>query len=88
MPLLHSPDFVAHDCAATTRGARAVLLGTEKSTARFGSEAHRNSGCVHAPPLAATCRLRGRVHAGVAEVRLSPRSASSATFCESFAATP
>jgi hypothetical protein len=48
-------------CAATARDARAVLLGIEKPTARYGSEAHRNTGCVHGPPLATTCLLRGWV---------------------------
>ena len=42
----------------------------------------------HAPPRATTCPVRGWVRACVAEVQLSPRSVSSATFCESFAAIP
>src|SRR5438876_1608581 len=54
-------------------------LEPKKSTARFGSEAHRNTGCAHVPPLATTGLLRGWVHAVVAEARLSPRSTSSAT---------
>src|SRR6266436_6094149 len=75
-------------CAATARDARAALLGIERSTARCGSGALRNIGCVHAPPLATTCLLRGWVHASVAEVRLSPRSVSFAAFCGLFAAAP
>src|SRR5882762_704577 len=75
-------------CAATARDARAALLGIERSTARCGSGALRNIGCALAPPLATTCLLRGWVHACVAEVRLSPRSASFATFCGLFAAAP
>ena len=43
-----------------------------------------NIGCAHAPPLATTCPVRGWVRACVAEARLSHRSTSSATFCESF----
>src|SRR5258708_3342292 len=68
--------------------ARALPLGTEKSKAHFGSGALRSTGCVHAPPLAAICPVRGWVRASAAEVRLSPRSTSSAIFCGSFAATP
>lgn len=36
-----------------------------RSTARCGSGALRYIGCVHAPPLATTCLLRGWVHASV-----------------------
>ena len=88
-----TPHAIPKDAAvlaapATARDARAGRLGTERSTAPVGSWALRNIGCAHAPPLATTCPVRGWVRACVAEVRLSPRSASLATFCGSFAATP
>ena len=51
-------------------------------------EARRSSGRVHAPLLATTCPIPGWVRACAAEAQLSPRSASPATFCVSFAATP
>src|SRR6202049_4771806 len=74
--------------AWTAYGARAALLGIETGAAPGWSWAPRNSACVHAPPLAATYLVRGWVRAGVAEAQRSPRSASTATFCVSFAAEP
>src|SRR6267143_635118 len=85
---LPHPALALGDYAATARDARAVPLGTERSTARFGSGARRNTDCAPVPPLAAICPGRGWVRACVAEVRLSPRSASLAVSCVSFAATP
>src|SRR6266481_4829606 len=61
---------------------------SKKEPAPGCSWAPHNTGGVHAPPLATTCPGRGWVHACAAAARLSPRSASLAVFCESFAATP
>src|ERR1700745_2716832 len=54
----------------------------------LGSWALRSSESVPPQPPAATCLDRGWVRAFVAEARLSPHSAWSATFSESSAATP
>src|SRR5207248_10775136 len=74
--------------AATASDARAVPLGIEREPAPGCSWALRNTGGVHAPPLAAICLVWEWVRASVVEARLSPRSTSSATFCGSFAAAP
>jgi len=80
------PFWLRRDSARVPEPAPTVE--TEKSTARFGSGARRNTECAHVPPLAAIALVGdGFVHASL-KFGFHPRSASSAVSCVSFAATP